>query len=121
MVAGKFADFYGSLAGNAVEQADVARAYTQAPLMGTNTWVRPPKREWPKAWCELREPVVPLVLAAYGHPGAGSRWEARNDEQMKGTGFRTLDGWPGCYTHPNDGLFMTVDVANSSPLGLSVQ
>lgn len=28
---------------------------------------------------------------------------------MKGIGFRSIDSWPGCYTHPpNDGLFMTV-------------
>lgn len=98
MTAGKFADFYGSLVGSTIEQADVVRAYAQAPLMGTRTWLRLPKEDWPNAWCGLTDPIAPLVLALFRHPDAGSCWEAWNDEQMKGIGFRTIDGWPGCYT-----------------------
>lgn len=39
MAAGKFADFYGTLKGLTIEQVDAVRAYTQAPLVRTKTWV----------------------------------------------------------------------------------
>jgi len=72
IAAGHFADFYGMLEGHIVQQADAVRAYTQAPLMGTKTWVRIPREEQPPSWRRFRDPVCPLLLALYGHPDSGS-------------------------------------------------
>lgn len=60
---------------------------------------------------------MPLVLGLYGNPDAGSCWVAWNDEKMKGMGFRRIDGRPGCYTHPNDGLFMAACVDDFKLVG----
>jgi len=108
--AGHFADFYGMLPGNVVEQADAVRAYTQAPLMGTKTWVRIPREEWPKEWKGMRDPVCPLRLALYGHPDSGSCWEVWNDAKMREIGFRPIDGWSGCYFHDKKKALLTVYV-----------
>lgn len=53
------------------------RAYTPALLLGTTTWVRLRKDDWPAAWVGLNDPIVPLVLGWYGHPR--SRWGTWND------------------------------------------
>lgn len=58
----------------------------------------------------MRDPVIPVNLALYGHPDDGSCWEAWSPEKMKQLGFRTFDGWLGCYLHPRESLFMTVYV-----------
>lgn len=78
--------------------------------MGMKTWVRLPKDKWLAAWCGLADPIAPLVLALCGHPDVGSCWETWNEEKMKKLRFRTADGWPGCYMHPQEGRFMTVYV-----------
>ena len=93
---GHCADFFGMLDGHIVEQADAARAYTQAPLMGTKTWVRIPREEWPSHWLKMRDPVCPLRLALYGHPDSGSCWEVWNDEKMREIGFAPFPQWTGC-------------------------
>eukprot|EP00969_Alexandrium_andersonii_P365855 15467158-Alexandrium_andersonii.AAC.1 len=53
--------------------SDATQAYTQARLKGKVTWVRLPEHEWPPEWKKMgvQDPVVPLVLALYGHPDAG--------------------------------------------------
>ena len=68
--ASKAADAYGSMSGNSIQQADAIQAYTQSELGGTPTWVQLPKEAWPPSWKTdgYKDPVVPLVLAWYGHP-----------------------------------------------------
>lgn len=56
-------------------------------------------------------------VVLYGHPGAGSCWEAWNVEKMKSNGFRAVDGWPGCDMHPRNGLFMTVRAEDFTLVG----
>ena len=72
MPAGKILDLYGILPGHALETADAVRAYPQAPLMGTETWVRLPRDKQPASWAKFRDPVCLLKRALYGHPDAGS-------------------------------------------------
>ena len=71
MEAGKAADAYGLMPGNATQQADATQAYTQSKLGGVQTWVSLPEEEWPPAWAGMKDPVCPLVLALYGHPDSG--------------------------------------------------
>ena len=75
--AGKAVDAYGLLSGNTVQQCDAEQAYIQSELGEVPTWVRLSKEGWPAAWVKqgLRDPVVPLRLALYGHPDSGGYWE----------------------------------------------
>eukprot|EP00969_Alexandrium_andersonii_P130643 5776732-Alexandrium_andersonii.AAC.1 len=73
MGAAKAVEFISLLPGNSGQMSDATQAYTQARLKGKVTWVRLPEHEWPEEWKKngMRDPVVPLVLALYGHPDAG--------------------------------------------------
>ncbi len=85
MAASKAVDAYGSLPGHCIEQADAQQAYTQA-MLGDNipgsksqtpcqvtvkTWVRIPPECRTRDMAKMRDPVVPLIRALYGHPNAG--------------------------------------------------
>lgn len=65
----------------------------------------------------VKAQAVPLVLALYGHPDAGSCWETWNYESMIMIGFLTIDGWPGCCMHPRERLFILVYVDEIKPPG----
>ena len=69
--------------GSEVRGAAHAQAYTQAKLEGTETWVRLPVHEWPKAWEGMRDPVCRLRLALYGHPDSGGGWEEHKNYMYK--------------------------------------
>jgi hypothetical protein len=72
MEASRSADAYGLLPGHSIQIADGESAYTQAKLGGDLTYIRIPKERWPEAWNKkYNDPVVPLILALYGHPDAG--------------------------------------------------
>ena len=44
------ADCYWRIPRHACEQSDADRAYIQASLKGTPTWVSLPQGQWPKSW-----------------------------------------------------------------------
>ena len=72
MEATRCADALSLFPGYAQKQSDAISAYTQAFLKGKTTWVTLPRERWPKArHGKYTNPVVPLVLALYGHPDAG--------------------------------------------------
>jgi len=72
MEASKTLDAYGLFAGHEIQQADAEQAYTQSKLEGTPTWISLPEEEWPESWKgRFKNPVCPLLLALYGHPGSG--------------------------------------------------
>ena len=75
-------DAYGTMAGNATEQADAEQAYAEAMFLGTPTFLRLPKHQWPEAWRQKGyiDPVVPMKLALYGHPDSGAYWEQKADK-----------------------------------------
>ena len=75
MASGKFSDLLGLLPDWRLMQADAVRAYTQALLRGTITWIRLPREQWPAHWHNMKDPVCRLRLALYGHPDAGTCWE----------------------------------------------
>ena len=87
MEAAKAADCYGLVDGHTTQQADAAQAYTQSKLGGVPTWVRLPKEQQLAAWHGMRDPVCPLLLALYGHPGAGGYWEQHCESHLLSCGF----------------------------------
>ena len=113
MAAGKLADYVGLQNGCACETADALRAYTQSLLSlvsTTATWVRLPKEIQPSEWRKFRDPVVPLRLALYGHPDAGSCWEKHCNTQLAKLGFQPIPNWPGCFSHPKWSTVLVVYV-----------
>ena len=83
---------YGTMAGNATGQADAEQAYVQAMFLGTPTFLRLPKHQWPDAWQQKGyvDPVVPMGLALYGHPDSGAYWEQKAE---KGPNFRRFPAY----------------------------
>ena len=72
MEAAKILDTFGSQPGYRKAQADAKQAYIQALFKGVPTWLRLPKNRWPSHWSkQCIDPIVPLVLALYGHPDSG--------------------------------------------------
>ena len=76
MEAAKLLDAFGSQPGFSKAQADAIQAYIQAFFTGVPTWLSLPRNRWPKDW-EKRywQPMVPMLLALYGHPDSGGIWE----------------------------------------------
>ena len=101
MEAAKALDAMGSLPGYSVKNGDARGAYTQALLLGTETWVTLPENRWPERWKgKFNRPVVKLVLALYGHADAGGFWEAHCEEKLKSIGFTSLaEEWQGVFWH----------------------
>jgi hypothetical protein len=80
-------------------QSDCVRAYIQAALPDDcpPTYIRLPKAWWPPHFHLLKDPVVRLWTALYGHPRAGDIWHDKFASVVKGRGFKTVEGWPSVY------------------------
>ena len=67
----------------------------------------------------MRDPVVPLVRALYGHPYAGGYWERHCDAHLRSVGFALVhDNWPSTYFHDELKLLLMVyvdDIKMSGP------
>lgn len=116
MNASKVTDIHGFFYDYVVQQADAPQAYTQTELKGHPTWVRLPKEMWPKnddgtyKWDNIRDPVVPLRLALYGHPDAGGYWEKHYEEHLQALQWEQIPGWKSCFRHPIHKTILTVYV-----------
>merc|ERR1712127_380015 len=96
MEAARTADAYGCFPGHDAQQADAEQAYTQAKLVGAETWVRLPPEQWPDSWKGMTDPVCPLVLALYGHPDSGGHWEAHRESKLVEAGYEPIPSWRLC-------------------------
>lgn len=117
MEAAKFADMYGLFPSHDIEQADAEQAYVQAELKGPPTYVVLPEDGLPEApelrakFLSMRQPVVRLRKALYGHPDSGTFWEEHCDRKVRSCGFVPLsECWPSCYYHPELKLMLTMYV-----------
>ena len=89
--ASKMVDAYSCVHGNAGQQADAQQAYTQATFKGTETWIFLPRHQWPAHWKgRYTRPVVPMLLALYGHPESGAYWEQHCEAHLTSQGFEVV-------------------------------
>ena len=81
-------DAYGSQPGFAKEQADARQACAQAIFTGVPTYLRLPGNRWPKhRQNNYHDPLVPMLLALYGHPDSGGIWERYFEENIGKNGW----------------------------------
>ena len=83
----------GALKGFMTSTRDAEDAYLQAKLDGrantAETLVALPQAFWPEGWAEkYSRPMVPLLLALFGHPEGGSIWEDHSEDK-----FTNHCGW----------------------------
>ena len=71
-------------------------------------WIRLPRREWPKSWSDIEDPVVPLERNLYGHLLAGPLWERQFEEVLLELGFKKVPNWECLFVHRKQGLFFSV-------------
>ena len=110
MEAGKALDCFGSAPGNKITEGNGKQAYTQTTLKGKPTWIRVTKNRWPKEWHgKFKDPVIPLVLALYGHPDSGGFWERHCEDCLARVGFRAVH-WPSIFWHNELSLLLAVYV-----------
>ena len=84
MEAAKLLDAFGSQPGFSKAQADAIQAYIQALFTGVPTWLSLPRNRWLEHWeKQFWQPMVPLVLALYGHPDSGGIWENHPQQQNR--------------------------------------
>ena len=113
MEAAKILDAFGSQPGYSKEQADARQAYTQAAFTGVPTWLRLPKDRWPKGWKgKYNDPLVPMLLALYGHPDSGGIWETYFEKQIGKKGWQSVlkEIWRSVFYHPEFDALLVVYV-----------
>ena len=113
MEAAKVLDAYGSQPGFGKQQADAVQAYVQALFTGVPTWISLPRNRWPKTWeGKYQNPVVPLVLALYGHPDSGGIWEKHLNSRLHSKGWEQIlpDVWQSMFYHQELRLLLVVYV-----------
>ena len=86
--------------------------------VNVTTWVTLPPECRPKTadgkdlWFTkgIRDPVVPLVKALYGHPDAGGYWEKHCNDHLAKVGFVPVENWPSMFWHQDLSLLLMVYV-----------
>ena len=113
MTAGKAADVYGLLEGNATEVADAEQAYIQAQLLSDiPTWVELPRERQPPEWKGMKRPVCRLRLALYGHPDSGGYWEKHCEAHLAKAGSTPIPDWRSVFWHPTLRTMLVVYVGD---------
>ena len=69
-------------------------------------WVRLPREYRPKHFDQCKDPVVPLLLALYGHPDSGGYWEKHSATQIAKCGFHPVPGWNSVYYNRDRGIIL---------------
>ena len=89
---------YCLIPGAKLYQSDCVKAYIQALMRGTPTYVRLPKAWWPSHWVgRFQDPVCRLLRALYGHPDAGNNWADKISAELKRLEFVEVEGWNAVY------------------------
>ena len=118
--AAKVLDAIARLPGCSGEDADATGAYTQAELLGEETWVALPSHKWPEEWHKkFKRPVVRLKLSLYGHPLAGLYWEKHCHKHVKSCGFENIPGWECLFVNKEKKLFLSIYVDDFKMAGKS--
>lgn len=125
MQAGKSVVYYACFLCHCCRQSDADHAYVQVWLKLTETWIDLPREALSSEWFDddgrplYEQPVIRLLRALYGHPGAGTFSEQHCDNTcVKQIGFEPVDTWHSCHYHSQWQLRLTVyvhDVKMSGP------
>ena len=113
MEAAKLLDAFGSQPGFSKAQADAIQAYIQALFTGVPTWLTLPRNRSPEHWeKEFWQPMVPLVLALYGHPDSGGIWENHLNSRINKEGWKQIlpDVWQSIFYHAEYNCMLVVYV-----------
>ena len=113
MEAAKLLDAFGSQPGFSKEQADAIQAYIQALFTGVPTWLSLPRNRWPKDWeKKYWQPMVPMLLALYGHPDSGGIWEQHLNSRVVKQGWKQIlpDIWHSIFHHQELNCLLVVYV-----------
>ena len=91
MEAAKLLDAFGSQPGFSKQQADAIQAYIQALFTGVPTWLSLPRNRWPHDWeKKCWQPMVPMLLALYGHPDSGGIRENHLNGRVVKQGWKQI-------------------------------
>ena len=113
MEAAKLLDAFGSQPGFSKQQADAIQAYIQALFTGVPTWLSLPRNRWPKDWeKKYWQPMVPMLLALYGHPDSGGIWENHLNSRVVKQGWKQIlpDIWHSIFHHQELNCLLVVYV-----------
>ena len=113
MEAAKLLDAFGSQPGFSKQQADAIQAYIQALFTGVPTWLSLPRNRWPKDWeAKYWQPMVPMLLALYGHPDSGGIWEQHLNSRVVKQGWQQVlpDIWHSIFHHQELNCLLVVYV-----------
>ena len=91
--------YYGAQYG-CVMQADVQTAYLLAKLGGPPTWIRLPRWALPPAARAMKDLVLKLSRALYGHPRSGGDWDQHLGRILKGRGWTPVEGVLSLWVSP---------------------
>ena len=120
MEASRIADIYSCFPGCTVEGRDVEQAYLQADMEGPPVYITLPEELWTKRMHSMRNPVVRLEKALYGHKHSGVFWQKFCTKQVTEAGFEPLgESWPCAYFHPVTKMLLIVYVDDMKLAGPS--
>ena len=122
MEAAKLLDAFGSQPGFSKAQADAIQAYIQALFTGVPTWLSLPRNRWPKDWeKKYWQPMVPMLLALYGHPDSGGIWEQHLNSRVEKQGWKQVlpDIWHSIFHHQEYNCLLVVYVDDFKMAGPS--
>ena len=111
----KILDAYGCQPRHSKEQADARQAYYASsvhryPYLAAFAF---PRNRWPKDWQRLyKDPLVPMLLALYGHPDSGGIWEKHFEDKIATKGWVSVlkEVWKSMFFHPEYNLLLEVYV-----------
>ena len=122
MEAAKLLDAFGSQPGFSKQQADAIQAYIQALFTGVPTWLSLPRNRWPRDWeKKCWQPMVPMLLALYGHPDSGGIWENHLSGRVVKQGWKQIlpDIWHSIFQHQEVSCLLVVYVDDFKVAGPS--
>ena len=90
MEASRIADTYSCFPECTMEGRDVEQAYLQADMEGPPVYITLPKELWTKRMFRMKNPVVRLEKALYGHKHSGVFWQRFCQKQVAAAGFEPL-------------------------------
>ena len=111
MEASRVADIYSCFEGCTMEGRDVEQAYLQAEMKGPPVYITLPQELWTPEMYKMKNPVVRLEKALYGHKHSGVFWQDFCKDQVLKAGFVNIsENWPCVYWNVRSKMLLIVYV-----------